>query len=423
MDTIFYAAIGVFLITYILIISEKVHRSVIAGVGAVLMILLGILTQEEAIEGVDFNTIGLLVGMMIIVGIAKNSGLFQAVAIWAAQRGKGDPVRIFLFLGIITALFSAFLDNVTTVLLIVPVIFVIAHNLRINPIPYLFGTIIFSNVGGAATLIGDPPNILIGSAAGLSFNDFLFNLGPVIVLLLVVTGGMFFFKYRNDLCCTDEAKEKIMRFRAQEAITDVPLLRRSLAVIALVVVGFFTHSVTHLEGATIALAGAGLLLLLTLHEPDEYLRDIEWTTIFFFMGLFVLVAGLEQVGAVRMLAEWFLRVTGGNPFSTGMAILWGSAVLSAIVDNIPFVATMIPLVKEIGVLTGMATAPLWWALALGADIGGNFTIVGASANVVVKGMAEKDGYQIGFWDYMKTAVPVTVISLIVITAYIAVRYF
>lgn len=422
MEGLFYAAVAVFVVSYTVIISEKVHRTVVALAGAVLMILLGIINQEQAIEGVDFNTLGLLIGMMVIVGIARHCGMFQYLAIWASKVGKGKPVPIFLLLGLMTAAMSALLDNVTTVLLTVPVMFVVANNLKLNPKPFLIGAILLSNIGGTATLIGDPPNILIGSAAGLSFNDFLVHLAPISIIVTFVTLGLLYWWYRKQLVSPPETRETIMAFRPEEAITDKPLLWKSLFVIGLVLVGFFTHSMTHLEGATIALAGAALLLLLTLHEPEEYLRDVEWTTIFFFAGLFVLVGGLEHVGAIRLLAERLIDVTGGNPSILTIALLWGSGIFSAVIDNIPFVATMIPLIKDIGAISGLALGPLWWALALGADMGGNATIVGASANVVVSGMAGKEGHKIGFGEYMKVAVPMTVVALLLCTGYVWVRY-
>lgn len=422
MDTTFLLAVGVFLASYAIIISERIHRTVVALAGAILMILLGIVNQEHAIQGVDFNTLGLLIGMMIIVGIAKDSGMFQYVAIWVSKLGRGKPVPIFMLLTLTIALFSALLDNVTTVLLMIPVTFVIANNLKINPKGFLIGAILLSNIGGTATLIGDPPNILIGSAANLSFNDFLINLAPISLVLTALTILMLRWWYRKTLVAQPGAAEAIMAFKPAEAISDKKLLVKSLVVIGLVLVGFITHSMTHLEGATIALAGAALLFLLTMNDPEHHLKEVEWTTIFFFTGLFILVTGLEEVGAIRMMAEKLLEVTGGNPTATTLTVLWGSAILSAIVDNIPFVATMIPLIKDIGAIGGLALGPLWWALALGADIGGNATIIGASANVVVSGMAHREGHKIGFLEYMKVAVPMTVIALAICTVYVYFRY-
>ncbi len=419
----FVIAITVFVVSYSIIISEKIHRTVIALFGGVLMILLGIVNQHQALEGIDFNTLGLLIGMMVIIGIAKDSGMFQYVALKSAQLAKGKPIRIFLLLGLITAVFSALLDNVTTVLLMVPVTFVIANNLKLDSKPFLISAILLSNIGGSATLIGDPPNILIGSAAGLSFNDFLVHMAPASVVIFLVTCVMLWAIYRNKLKAADpKASEAFLRYDPKLAISDTVLLKKSLIVLGLVLFGFLTHASTGLEGATIALAGAGLLLLLTMNDPEKHLHEVEWTTIFFFMGLFVLVAGLEHVGAIELMAEKLIEYTHGDPATTVYAMLWGSAIFSAIVDNIPFVATMIPLIENIGELTGIDTAPLWWALALGADIGGNMTLVGASANVIVSGMAEKEGHAIGFLEYMKIAVPLTVVGLIIATIYMGIRY-
>jgi Na+/H+ antiporter NhaD/arsenite permease-like protein len=418
-----FAAIGVFLLSYIIIISEKVHRTVVALTGAMLMILLGVITQEQAIHGVDFNTLGLLIGMMVVVGITRHSGVFQCIALWAAKVGKGKPIKIFVILALITAVFSALLDNVTTVLLIVPVIFVIANNLQVSPKPFLLGTILFSNIGGAATLIGDPPNIIIGSSAKLSFNTFLIHMGPPALIILLVTLGLLYLKYRKKLKTTAKARKRVMNFNPKQAISDVKLLKKSLFVIGLVLIGFLTHSITHLEGATIALSGAALLLLLTMNDPEHHLRDVEWTTIFFFIGLFILVAGLEHTGVIGMLAEKLLDMTGGNPLGLAMSILWGSAIFSAIIDNIPFVATMVPLIHDIGAISGITLAPLWWALALGADIGGNATIVGASANIIVKGMAEREGHAFSFWEYTKAAAVLTFIGIIIASGYVWLRYF
>ncbi len=422
MSPLFWVAVGVFLASYVIIISERIHRTVIALTGAMLMILLGIVHQEAAIAGIDFNTLGLLIGMMVIVGIAKDSGMFQAVAIWVSRVGKGKPVPIFLLLGLTVALFSALLDNVTTVLLMVPVTFVIANNLRLNPKPFLIGTILLSNIGGTATLIGDPPNILIGSAADLTFNDFLIHLAPISLLVTAATLGMLWLWYRKSMVMHPGASETIMKFNPREAITDKKLLVKSLITIGLVLAGFVTHNLTHLEGATIALAGAALMFLLTLNDPEHHLREVEWTTIFFFTGLFVLVTGLEHVGAIKMMAEGLLHLTGGAQVPTTLTVLWGSAFLSAIVDNIPFVATMIPLIQNLGSLSHLSLTPLWWALALGADIGGNATIVGASANVVVSGIAHREGHPISFMEYLKVAVPITAVGLLLCTGYVYLTY-
>src|SRR3989338_2447762 len=422
MDKLFILAIIIFLATYVIIITEKYHRTIIAMFGASLMVLLGIVNQERAIEGVDFNTLGLLIGMMVIVSIAKDSGMFQYVAIKAAKFGQGDPKKIFILLAGIVAVFSALLDNVTTVLLMVPVTLVVTNNLKVRPKPFLIATILLSNIGGASTLIGDPPNIMIGSAVGLSFNDFIVNLFPVTFIIGVATVAILAFIYRKEFVFNQDAKDAIMKFKPNEAITNKKLLWKSLLVLGIVLLGFFTHGSTHLEGATIALFGAALLLLMTVHEPEHNLREVEWTTIFFFVGLFILVTGLEEVGALHMMAGKIIEMTQGNVVSTTMVVLWFSAIFSAIVDNIPFVATMIPLIKDIGSITGMDLTPLWWALALGADIGGNATIVVASANVVVSGIAGREGHKIGFVEYLKIAVPMTTIAMVICTGYIYVRY-
>lgn len=422
MGIFFWVTIIVFVVTYALIISEKIHYTVIAMSGATLMVLLGIVNQEKAIEGIDFNTLGLLIGMMIIVGIAKHSGMFQYVAIWATKVGKGNPVKIYILLMIIIAVFSAFLDNVTTVLLMVPVTFVVAHNLKVNPKPFLIGAILLSNIGGTATLIGDPPNILIGSAGNLSFNDFIFNLTPICIIVSAVTIALLIFVYKKQLVATPEAQAAVEKFEPKNAISDMKLLKKSLVILAIVFVGFFTHSMTHIEGATIALGGAALMLLITMKDPEDHLKEVEWNTIFFFMGLFILVVALEEVGAIRMLAQGLLHLTGGNMTGTTMAILWGSAVFSSVINNIPFVATMIPLIKDLGTLAGLPLAPLWWSLAIGADIGGNATLVGASANVVVSGMAGKEGHKISFGEYMKIALPMTFIALVICSIYVFFRY-
>lgn len=415
-------ALIIFGLTYFFIMSEKVHRTVVALAGAVTMIAAGVLTQDEAIAGVDFNTLGLLVGMMVIVGIVKHSGIFQYIAITTAKVGKGKPVPIFLLLGLLTALFSALLGNVATALLMVPVTFVVANNLKVSPKPFLFNAILLANSGGLATLIGDPANILIGSAADLSFNDFLLNTAPVAVIMGLLATVLLLATYRHELVSTPEAAARIMRFNPAEALSDRRLVAKSLLVIAIVLTGFITSQWTGLEGATVALLGAALLLLLTMHDPESYLRDVEWTTIFFFIGLFVLVVGLEHVGVIEWMAGYVIELTGGNLAVTTFAVLWGAALLSAIVDNIPFVATMIPLIQNIGNLTGMPIEPLWWALAIGANVGGDATIIGASTNVVVSGLAQHHGHKIGFFEYMRCSLLFVLVAVIVGSAYLWVRY-
>ena len=412
-------ATAVFLITYTVIISEKIHRAVAALLGAMLVIVGGVLNQQKAVDAIDFNTIGLLVGMMMMVGIARNSGVFEYLAVKAVRRSRGEPLAILVSLSIITAILSALLDNVTTVLLIVPVTFSIAKALEINPVPILFAEIMSSNIGGTATLIGDPPNIMIGSATGLGFMDFVLNLTPVVIMVMAVTIFLLKIIYGKQLIARSELKKKIMELNAEDEIKDGVLMKKSLFVMALTVGGFLIHQYVHLESATIALTGAALLLLLTRDEPDHALAAVEWPVIFFFAGLFILVGALEEVGVIEWVAREILQITGGALLPTGMMILWVSALASAFVDNIPFVAAMIPLIQDMGRLGGITDLePLWWALSLGACLGGNGTMIGASANVVVVGMAEKRGYAWSFLGFMKIAFPLMLISIIIATVYL-----
>ncbi|MBU1178559.1 ArsB/NhaD family transporter [Patescibacteria group bacterium] len=418
-------ALLIFLGSYAVIISEKIHRTIIAIFGGALMVIVGVLLnfydQHQAVAAVDFNTIGLLVGMMIIVSIVKSTGLFQFIAIKAAKLAKGNPWKIMVMFALITAIFSALLDNVTTILLMVPITLVICNNLKVNPIPFLITGIVMSNIGGTATLIGDPPNILIGSAAGLSFLDFIVNLAPIVALLFIVFLPFFKIIYGKKIKADKASMKQIMRLDEKESITDTKLLRKSLAVLALVILGFFLHGWLGMEGATIALFGAGLLLLLDRQNPEKALHEIEWTTIFFFIGLFVLVGGLEHTGVISWAATKLLSLTAGNLAATAIIVLWGSAIFSSFVDNIPFVATMIPLVQEMGG-TFTNLNPLWWSLALGACLGGNGTLIGASANLVAADMAGKAGYKIKFIDFMKIGFAVMVISVMISNVYIWLRY-
>ncbi|WP_139489219.1 SLC13 family permease [Brevibacillus dissolubilis] len=418
-------AIGLFLVTYGFIISEKIHRTIVAMIGGILMILFGIITQETAIHHVDFNTLGLLIGMMILVTITAQTGVFKYMAIKAAKLAKGDPLRILVYMSIITALASALLDNVTTVLLMVPVTFSIARQLRVNPVPYLISEIIASNVGGTSTLIGDPPNIMIGSAVPeLDFMAFLVNLAPIAFLIMAVTIALFYVIYRKQLVSSPELQAKIMDLNEHDELTDPKLLRKSLAVLVLTIAGFVLHGVFHLESATVALTGAFLLLLLTgEHYLEDAMTKVEWNTIFFFIGLFVLVSGLVETGVIAMLAEHAISLTEGDPWATASLILWLSAIASAFVDNIPFVATMIPMIQQMGALGITDLEPLWWSLALGACLGGNGTVIGASANVIVVGMAAKEGHHISFMGYLKIAFPLMILSIIMSHAYLFLRYF
>ncbi|AEG14857.1 Citrate transporter [Desulfofundulus kuznetsovii DSM 6115] len=416
-------ATGVFLLSYVLIIAEKIHRTVVALSGGAILILAGIISQEEAVKAIDFNTIGLLVGMMLIVSITRHSGVFEYLAIKAARLARGEPAAIMVYLATVTAILSAFLDNVTTVLLIVPVTFAIAGQLKINPWPFLIAEVLASNIGGTATLIGDPPNIMIGSAARLGFVDFLVSLTPVVVVIHLFTVAGLWLIYRRQLVVSPELKAEIMQLDENEQIKDGVLLRKSLAVLALTILGFLVHQYLHLESATIALAGASLLLLITREDPAYVLQAVEWPVIFFFVGLFILVGGLVETGVIETLARESLQFTGGRLTATAMLILWLSAIASAFIDNIPFVATMIPLIQDMGRLGHLPSLlPLWWALSLGACLGGNGTLIGASANVVVAGMAEKRGVFISFVDFMKVAFPLMIISIIISTLYLWLFY-
>ncbi len=422
-----FFAVALFVVVLALIAFEILNRTVAALLGAAILISLGILDQEQAAtEFVDWNTIGLLAGMMVIVAIIERTGVFEYLAIKSAQWGKARPGRILILLSVVTAFLSAFLDNVTTVILMVPVTFLIADALESSPMPFLLTQVMASNVGGAATLIGDPPNILIGSAADLSFLDFVFALTPVVLLTLPAVLGVLYLMFRKDLNHSKDAEETIGAMDAAASIRDPILLRKSLIVLGLVIVAFFLHGALHLEAATIALFGAAALMLYARSDVEEVLRDVEWPTLLFFVGLFVLVGGLEATGFVGSIATALTNVAGGTSATTAIVVIWGSGIASGIVDNIPFTATMIPVIQDLARAEGLSeeeVRPLWWSLALGADFGGNLTLIGASANVVVAGMSERAGQRIPFLKFMLYGIPVTLVSLVVATVYILVRYY
>ena len=421
-------------ITYATIMSEKANRAIVALVGAGVMILVGVLDQDEAIKGIDWNTIGLLTGMMILVSISRRSGMFQYLAIWSAQAAKAHPAGILFILQITTAVVSAFLDNVTTVLLIVPVTLAICKTLRVPAYPYLFAEIIASNIGGTATLIGDPPNILIGSQAGLSFNEFVYHLTPVIIIVMVVQAVVIHFVWGKDLKASHDAEERVLAMHAEDSITDWRLLKQSLVILGVVIVAFVLARPLHLEPATIAMSGAAILMLLdnwvhnsekAAHNIHATFGDVEWITIFFFIGLFVVVHGVDVGGLLTLLANKLVAATGGNMAHAGYAILWASAFLSAIVDNIPFVATMIPLIKSMAPAYGGADhiEPLWWCLSLGACLGGNGTLIGASANLTVAGIGERNEVPFKFITYTLYAFPMMVVHVAICHVYVWWRYF
>ncbi len=413
-------ALAVFLLAYILIIAELVDRAIVALIGAGLMIIFHILNQEQALSHIDFNTIGLLIGMMIMVNILKRTGVFQYVAIKAARLAKGDPWKIILFFSIITGVASAFLNNVTTLLLIAPVTFVITDTLKISPIPFLIPEIMASNIAGTATKIGDPPNIMVASKAGISFMDFLYQMGPVIIVIFAVTMVLFKIIYRKSLNVKEEDKQKILAFDESLAITNKSLLIKSIIVLILTIVGFVIGDKLGIEAATIAIFGASVLLLIGKVDIEELLLEVEWPTLFFFLGLFVIVGGLVQVGIINDLANSMIKVTHGNTLITAMIILWVSAIASAFLDNIPFVAIMIPLIQTLG--TSAEIVPFWWALILGACLGGNGSLIGASPNVIGVAMLNKHGNKFSFVDFFKIGFPLMIVSIIISTVYIIIRY-
>jgi Na+/H+ antiporter NhaD/arsenite permease-like protein len=429
-----WVSTGVLLVTYAVIISERINRSIVALIGAALMVVIGVLDQQQAIEGIDWNTIGLLTGMMILVSISRRSGMFQYLAIWSAKVARARPAGILVMLQVTTAVVSALLDNVTTVLLIVPVTLAITRELKVAPYPFLFAEIFASNIGGTATLIGDPPNILIGSQANLDFNAFALNLTPVIVLVMAAQALMVQLLWGRGLAATAEARARIMEMIPREAIMDHVLLRQSLAVLGAVMTGFVLARPLRLEPATIAILGAGVLMLLdnwthhsetAAHNIHQTFGEVEWITIFFFIGLFVVVHGVEVGGLLALLARALVAATGGDLRVAGIAILWVSALASAIVDNIPFVATMIPLIKSMAPAYGgeHAIAPLWWCLSLGACLGGNGSLIGASANLIVAGVGERNGVPFRFLAFAAYAFPMMLVSIAIAHAYVWWRYF
>lgn len=417
-----YLAIAIFLITYLFIILEKFDRTLVAIMGAFSMIILKIMNQKSALAEVDFNTLGLLIGMMILVTITKRSGIFEYISIKLVKVAKANPVRIMIFLSLSTGLLSALLDNVTTIMLIIPITLSISDKLKIDPIPIVITEIFASNVGGTATLIGDPPNIIIGSAVGLSFSDFIINNGPFVLVTLILTIGLYALRHKKSLTTTDELKKELLKINESELIKDKNLLIKSLCVLFFVFIAFLLHKMFGYESATIAMTGAIVLLLISGVNIEETLACVEWNTIFFFIGLFILVGGLKAVGAIDMLAEYVLKLTGGNLTLTTISILWVSAIASAFIDNIPFVTTMIPLIIHLGAISEMNLNPLWWALSLGACLGGNGTIVGASANVIAAGLSNKQGHKITFRKFLFESFPMMILTIAFATIYLFIKY-
>lgn len=419
------------ILAYIFIALERIPKVTIALLGGALTIVLGLVSQTKAlgdginphyfINFIDFNVIFLLVSMMVIVSITTRSGVFNWIANELLKFTKGHPVKVLCALGLFTAVTSAFLDNVTTVILIMPITFAIAKKLDIDPIPFLLTEIFSSNIGGTATLIGDPPNIIIGSAGGLSFIDFIKELTPVILVIMCVVLTILVFIFRKKLHASQDKMDEVANIDNSHTITDKAFMIRSTLILAFVILGFMLHDVTHIETCVVAMLGASILLI--FEKPNEILQDVEWNTIFFFIGLFIIIGGLEASGGIKLMAEWILKVTQGSQAATSMIILWASGVISGIIDNIPYTATMAPMLVEIEKTMGATYAyPLWWALSLGACLGGNMTIIGAAANVIVSENAAKSGHPISFMRFLKYGVGVVAISLTISTVYIYFRF-
>ena len=421
-------------VCYLILFSEKLNRAVVALLAAAIMIFTGILTQTTALKGIDFNTLALLIGMMTIVGICEKSGMFQYVAFWGVKKVHANPRGLLAVLAIVTASFSAFLDNVTTVLLIVPVTFQITEKLKVNPYPYLILEIFAANIGGTATLIGDPPNILIGSSLNLSFMDFVKELTPVVIFTMFVIIMIFDFFWGRHLKTDSRRRAEVMKIDERKAITNKALLAKCLGVLFVVILGFIMAEHIHLNNGTIAICGAAVLLMLytwgNRHDEREAktaeaLAMVDWTTIFFFTGLFVVVYGLEETGVLKLLGQEFIKLTEGSISKTMLLIIWVSAIISSAIDNIPFVATMIPMIKSMEAELGgrEAMMPVWWALSLGACFGGNGTLIGASANVIVAGLAQRHGNHISFIRFLKWSIPVMLISVSISCAWLYIQYF
>ena len=424
-----WLVVAAFVAAYVLIATERIHRVAAALSGAAAMVVLGVIDAQTAFfsetTGIDWNVIFLLLGMMIIVSIVKQTGIFEYLAIWSAKRARGRPFAVMVMLVVITAVASALLDNVTTVLLVAPVTLLVCDRLGVTPVPYLIAEAMASNIGGTATLIGDPPNIIIASRSGLSFNDFLVNLAPLIIALVLVLLVMCRWMFRSAFVYDEERAASVMRLDEREVIQDHRLLVQCGVVLTLVMVGFISHGALDLEPSMVALLGAGALVAVSRTHPREFLEDVEWPTLVFFMGLFVMVGALVEVGVVHDLGAWLAQAVSDNYLAGGTALIFGSAALSGIIDNIPYVATLAPIVKDIvdaGAGSDHATS-LWWALAIGSDLGGNATAVGASANVVIIGIAARNGHPISFWHFTKYGLLVTAVTVTIAWGYFALRYF
>jgi Na+/H+ antiporter NhaD/arsenite permease-like protein len=419
-------ALVIFALTYVFIITEWINKMTIVLLGGFLIVICRIMTQDLAYGYIDWNVIFLLLGMMIIMGVVKETGFFQYVAVKTAKLAKGDPVRILLLMFAVTASLSAVLDNVTTVIIIIPINILIATELGISPIPFIMSQIMASNIGGTATLIGDPPNIMIGSATGLSFMDFVFHLTPVIIVISAISMVILYFTFRKRMKVSNERKARIMEYSDKNLITNKPLLRKSTFVIALLMLGFVLQEVIRLSSSTIAMTAALVLLIMSNRKEVEHIitTNIDWVSLLFFMGLFMIVGGLNEAGVMSRAAPILVKLAQGNFKTATIGMVWVSGILSSVVGSVPLVATMIPLVKNMAVSFQTVTLnPMWWALALGSCLGGNGTIVGAAANIVSVGIAKKNGYSISFWRFMQYSFLITFMSLVVSTLYIWLRYF
>jgi len=420
MMNVAWLAGGVFLVTFALIITERVHRTVAALLGGIVMILVGVVSQGQAFHAIDWNVIFLLVGMMIIANVLQETGLFQWIAVQAVRLGRGEPFRILVILCIVTAVASTLLNNVTVVILVAPVTLLVAASLRLNPLPFLIAEILASNIGGTATLIGDPPNILIGSAAGIDFATFAAHMAPISLVILIAFLGLSWLLFRTGLQAGRGHALDVEALDTSALIIDRTLARKGIVVMVGVTLGFLAHGALHLEPATVALTGAIVLLLWGRKDPHHVLQEVEWTTLFFFIGLFITVEAVVEVGIIESLGQAAVQLTGGNLPLTAMLLLWVSSLVSGVVDNIPYTATMIPIVESLGEV--MPVAPLWWSLALGACLGGNATLVGASGNMVVANLAERSGFPISFGLFFRYGLVTTVLSLVIASVYLRMRY-
>lgn len=421
MTSVQILSLVIFAVTMALIMTEKLHRTAAALAGSVLLLVTGVLTVSSSVSYVDINTIGVLVGMMLFVAVVKESGLFEYIAIRAAKLAKGRPWAIMVSFIVITAVLSAFLDNVTTVLLIGPMTLAITNMLKVDPVPFFMTQIMASNIGGTATLIGDPPNIMIGSAGGLSFTDFVCNTGLAVVFVLTVTVVCFYFIYGRRLHVHPEEMAAVMQLDETKAIKDRPLLIKSVVMIVLVILAFIFHDKLGLESSVIALTAAAIMILIGRQDVEETVRGVEWSTILFFIGLFIVVGGLQETGLIDTLAQMLIGFAGGHMTLTILLLLWVSAIISSFLDNIPFVATLIPLVQALG-QGGMDIEPLWWAISLGACLGGNGTLIGASANVVLSGISNRNGHPITFASYLKVGFPLMIVSVVISMIFLLIKF-